>query len=45
MRILIAEDEKSLNALLKKQLEAQSYSVDRLPGRAGGHRLYRLHGL
>lgn len=28
MRILIAEDEKSLNALLKKQLEAQSYSVD-----------------
>ncbi|MCI8319186.1 MAG: response regulator transcription factor [Lachnospiraceae bacterium] len=28
MRILIAEDEKDLNALLKKRLEEQSYSVD-----------------
>lgn len=28
MRILIAEDEKALNSLLKKKLEAQSYSVD-----------------
>lgn len=28
MRILIAEDEKNLNALLKKRLEEQSYSVD-----------------
>lgn len=28
MRILIAEDEKDLNALLKKQLEKQQYSVD-----------------
>ncbi len=28
MRILIAEDEKALNRLLKKKLEEQSYSVD-----------------
>lgn len=28
MRILIAEDEKTLNATLKKRLEEQSYSVD-----------------
>lgn len=28
MRILIAEDERALNALLKKRLEEQSYSVD-----------------
>jgi two-component system copper resistance phosphate regulon response regulator CusR len=28
LRILIAEDEKDLNALLKKRLEEQSYSVD-----------------
>lgn len=28
MRILIAEDEKDLNALLKKRLEKQQYSVD-----------------
>ncbi len=28
LRILIAEDEKDLNALLKKRLENQSYSVD-----------------
>ena len=28
MRILIAEDEKDLNTLLKKRLENQKYSVD-----------------
>ena len=28
MRILIAEDEKDLNAVLKKRLEAQAYTVD-----------------
>ena len=28
MRILIAEDEKDLNVLLKKRLENQKYSVD-----------------
>ena len=28
MRILIAEDERDLNALLKKRLENQKYSVD-----------------
>ena len=28
MRILIAEDERDLNALLKKRLEKQGYSVD-----------------
>lgn len=28
MRILIAEDEKDLNRLLKKRLEEHSYSVD-----------------
>ena len=28
MRILIAEDEKDLNRLLKKRLEENSYSVD-----------------
>ncbi len=28
MRILIAEDEKDLNAILKKRLEGQSYTVD-----------------
>ena len=28
MRILIAEDEKDLNVVLKKRLEEESYSVD-----------------
>ena len=28
MRILIAEDEKSLNRIIKKRLEAEGYSVD-----------------
>lgn len=28
MRILIAEDERDLNDLLKKRLEKQQYSVD-----------------
>lgn len=28
MRVLIVEDEKNLNSIIKKQLEAQGYSVD-----------------
>ena len=45
MRILIAEDEKALNRLLKKKLEEQSYSVDACLdgqeglGLSGQHRL------
>ena len=28
MRVLIVEDEKNLNSIIKKQLESQGYSVD-----------------